>query len=449
VPGATQSSAGLNLGHGLELGDGVWVDGHGTRTSVPARVHGSAIVFEVPGEIVERSVFPAVLDPIVSAEVVIPGRPDGGTVGNDQIEFSVAASTTQYLVAWQDSRNGLSEIWATRVSAAGVPLDPGALQVAVGPAFRDLPRVASDGTNFLIVWRDDSAPAAARAGRLTAAGVLLDGPGLPLSSMGVAEMPDVTFDGTNYIVTWVESPTSLTDSTVRLARVTPMGVRLDGDGVSIAAGGNVRRFHPRVTARPGDGVCCLTAGPGGTSDCQACSSAAGATGDGLCKPIAATVRCRPATSECDAEEFCSGSSTLCPADGVLATGVQCSIGACVSGVCNPSVSPDAGRPDAGLGGPDASVIDGGPSNDGGSSTDGGGSTDGGVSDDGGTSDDGGHSTDGGPSPDGGDTTSLDGGAGRGRLLVGCGCQSGSTDGAWVVIGGLGVAMLLRARQRRA
>lgn len=74
-----------------------------------------------------------------------------------------------------------------------------------------------------------------------------------------------------------------------------------------------------------DGVCCNTAcGGGATSDCQACSASAGASGaNGLCSPVVAGIACRAASGACDLSEFCNGTATTCPADRVAGTGTIC------------------------------------------------------------------------------------------------------------------------------
>jgi hypothetical protein len=65
-----------------------------------------------------------------------------------------------------------------------------------------------------------------------------------------------------------------------------------------------------------DGVCCNTPCSGGTTDCQACSIAAGAPTNGTCATITAASNtiCRPAADACDVIELCNGSSTTCPPD---------------------------------------------------------------------------------------------------------------------------------------
>lgn len=64
-----------------------------------------------------------------------------------------------------------------------------------------------------------------------------------------------------------------------------------------------------------DGVCCDTAcGGGDVTDCQACSTAAGAALSGTCGPASPRTICRPVADLCDAPEACNGVELTCPAD---------------------------------------------------------------------------------------------------------------------------------------
>jgi hypothetical protein len=70
-----------------------------------------------------------------------------------------------------------------------------------------------------------------------------------------------------------------------------------------------------------DGVCCDTACNGGA--CQACSKAKGASADGACTVLPATVTCRAAAGACDAAETCDGFNAGCPADRKLGPVTAC------------------------------------------------------------------------------------------------------------------------------
>ncbi|MDX2010223.1 MAG: hypothetical protein SFW67_08540 [Myxococcaceae bacterium] len=238
---------GVCLASGLNAGHGTLLDATGRATPVFGRLEGEVLVYEVDATTVGAAVFPVVLDPLVSAEVSIMPRALGRS-GYDQVELAVAASNSQHLVVWEDARSGNFEIWGTRVATSG-PLDGPGLRLSQGVDRRSAPRVASDGTDFLVAWADERAPAGAiRFTRVRADGAVLDPMGVALATTGVGNSVDVAFTGTEYVLVWVENSSNQTTSVVKAGRVRTDGSRLDGDGVVLAGPGGARRFFPRVTA---------------------------------------------------------------------------------------------------------------------------------------------------------------------------------------------------------
>lgn len=99
-----------------------------------------------------------------------------------------------------------------------------------------------------------------------------------------------------------------------------------------------------------DGVCCDTAcGGDSSSDCQACSAAAGAAVDGTCAALQSGTVCRAAVDVCDEVEACDGVSAGCPEDGLAPDGEPCAGGVCMAGTCEPG-SGGAGGGAGGAGG---------------------------------------------------------------------------------------------------
>lgn len=87
-----------------------------------------------------------------------------------------------------------------------------------------------------------------------------------------------------------------------------------------------------------DGVCCdVACGGDDPGDCQACSEAEGAVVDGVCTILGGAAVCRPAASECDVAEQCSGKSPSCPADVFAADDESCDGGMCLAGACVPDM----------------------------------------------------------------------------------------------------------------
>ncbi len=217
-------------GLGFRYGNGTWVDAAGTKTAVKAHYADGAIALVVPRDVVERSVYPAVLDPIVSPEFGL--EPVLGPARNNQVRPSVASNGTSYLVAWVDHRGGGFQLFATRVSASGEVFDGAGIEVATEPSFGKI-GVASNGSDYLVVWDDYFEDIYAR--RVNAAGVLQDGAALVVSKgAGSQTAPSVASNGTDYLVAWQDNRTA-EQWDVYANRVTAAGVVQDGGGFVVSS----------------------------------------------------------------------------------------------------------------------------------------------------------------------------------------------------------------------
>src|SRR5262245_44789648 len=87
-----------------------------------------------------------------TAEAAVAPAPD------DQEEPAVAAGSNGYFVVWADKRNYATneyDIYGSRVSATGQVLDPAGIPICTDPGRQTSPRVAFNGSEFLVVWEDD------------------------------------------------------------------------------------------------------------------------------------------------------------------------------------------------------------------------------------------------------------------------------------------------------
>ena len=136
----------------------------------------------------------------------------------DQSHPAVASDGIDYLVAWHDRRNGSTdndEIYGARVSSTdGSVLDPDGIAICTAPWMQRQAAVASDGTNYLVVWNDERIAFDIFGARVEAAtGDVLDAEGIPVgtSANGQAQ-PAVAFNGENYLVVWEDYRTPLASS---------------------------------------------------------------------------------------------------------------------------------------------------------------------------------------------------------------------------------------------
>ena len=150
----------------------------------------------------------------------------------DQLYPAVASNGSEFLVAWEDRRDGSideTDIYASRVAADGTTLDPDGIPIATAAGLQWTPEVASDGTNFLVVWTDSSAGnrGDVLAARVTPQGEVLDPGGFVLTAPEQygGYRPHAAFDGENYLVTYENC------YCIRGVRVTPDGTILPPGGV--------------------------------------------------------------------------------------------------------------------------------------------------------------------------------------------------------------------------
>jgi hypothetical protein len=158
------------------------------------------------------------------------GVPMSGATG-EQSEPVVTAVGGSFFVAWNDYRSGgLSDVFGTRVDAAGAAVDPAGIPIAATPEFEFRPDVAAVGTTVLVAWTGNALPMTVRGARVNASGTVLDPAGIAIPTPRLD--PTVASDGVNFLVAgWDMGP-------VRGSRVTPGGAALDPSGITISRGAN-------------------------------------------------------------------------------------------------------------------------------------------------------------------------------------------------------------------
>jgi large repetitive protein len=151
---------------------------------------------------------------------------------------AVAFDGTNYMVVWHDTRNGQQDIYGARVEPSGNVLDPDGIPIFTTPTHQDRPDIAFDGTNYLIVWRDVGPGGMDIYGtRVTTAGVALDPDGIPICTADFNQLwPAVAFDGIDYLVAWADLRATgrRDESDIYGARVSTSAEVLDPDGIAIS-----------------------------------------------------------------------------------------------------------------------------------------------------------------------------------------------------------------------
>ena len=165
---------------------------------------------------------------------------------SDDAEPAMSFDGTNFFVVWADGRSNAGDIYGTRVSRAGVVLDPAGIQVSNGPAAEQRPTIAFDGTNYLATWQDlrHGPGLDIYARRVAKSGSVLDVADLAIAT-GASEQtaPAVVFSASSYLVTWYDSRTDSGD--IFGARVSTAGAVLDPNG-SLMSTGPASQVSPRV-----------------------------------------------------------------------------------------------------------------------------------------------------------------------------------------------------------
>jgi hypothetical protein len=159
--------------------------------------------------------------------------------GSPSVDFDGA----NFLVVWHDDRNGCDyDILGARVTPEGTVLDPSGFVISQAASDQYYPAVGFDGANSLVVWEDfRSGGWAIYGARVTPQGTVLDSAGFVVSQAGYEITPCIGFDGVNFLVAWADYRSG-SDYDIYGARVTPQGTLLDSSGIAIARAGGDQEY---------------------------------------------------------------------------------------------------------------------------------------------------------------------------------------------------------------
>jgi len=141
--------------------------------------------------------------------------PNGFVISNFdgwQTYPSLAFNGTNYLVAWEDTRYYQTigeEVYGARVTPDGEVLDTPNILIATGFSDQSIPRVASNGADFMAIWMDhrDGVDYQVYGARVAASGEVLDPQPFAISQEGGIEyLYAITSDGADYLITWDNDP---------------------------------------------------------------------------------------------------------------------------------------------------------------------------------------------------------------------------------------------------
>ncbi len=166
-------------------------------------------------------------------------------VGAPALMPDVASNGTDYFVVWRggDVAEGL---YGRRVSAAGAVVDTNAIPIDLGAGIKRFPAVGSNGTDYYVAWTVDSN--AIRGARVLANGTMPSAPTTFASAVfGGTDNPAIAFNGTSYLVAWSQ------DANIMATRVNPAtGALLDTPPIAVAGNQSTAEYKPAVASNGTD-----------------------------------------------------------------------------------------------------------------------------------------------------------------------------------------------------
>ncbi len=165
-----------------------------------------------------------------------------------QMSPRVAFDGTNYLVVWYDSRSGVSyDIYGSRVAQDGTVLNSAGIAISTADDYQSFPDVSFDGTNYMVVWQDQrSGTPDIYGSRVDQNGIVLDPSGIPISeATNEQNQPSIDFDGTNYFVAWYDSRTS-TEYDIYGTLLNTSGTVLNPAGIAISTAADYQ-YRPSVS----------------------------------------------------------------------------------------------------------------------------------------------------------------------------------------------------------
>jgi hypothetical protein len=235
--GARHNTLVFGKQQGFSIGKATWIDAEGTSTALTTALREDTLCVSLPDAVVQRSRFPAFIDPLISPEFAID-PPAGPPADANQGNVSAAIGAGATLLVWQDARaTGPLDIYGLRLDSNGRPLDSVGFKVASAVGTQSLPSVAFDGTNFVVVWQDDRVSTLDIYGaRVSPAGAVLDPNGFVISNaVSNQTVPAIRCGGTRCLVLWQDTRDAGLAQIYGSRLETGTGAVLDPSGFRLAA----------------------------------------------------------------------------------------------------------------------------------------------------------------------------------------------------------------------
>jgi hypothetical protein len=237
---------------GLRYGVATWIDARGVRTVIRPELEQGRIEIAVPRAVLASSTFPAVLDPMIEPELGLDLPLAAAEVSFDGGDLT--ATSTGHVMVWSvphETVAGRRRVLLAHLDTAGKVAAPGVFEIMSLDTAAAEPRVATDGTSFLVVARESAASGSRIVAMpVSAAGAPLSASPVPVTPGSASDTaPAVGHDGTSYVVAWQRNTGPWWSDTILARRLDASGAPLDADPIQLASAG--RAQGPQVASHPG------------------------------------------------------------------------------------------------------------------------------------------------------------------------------------------------------
>lgn len=231
---------GSNSNSIIKVGLATAVDSKGRRLRLKMLRTPTGFRITVPASFLQTAAYPVAVDPLISAEFNLD-QPVTRPSPSAQFAPAIASDGTNYLVVWHDNRNGSRlNVFGARVSASGTILDPSGFAVTTGTNDQWYPAIAFNGTNYLVAWQDArNGNQDIYASRVTTAGVVLETNGLPVVTVGYDQrLPVVASLNGDFLVAWQDGRNGTANQDVYAARIRGAGLLIETNGFAVSSAAN-------------------------------------------------------------------------------------------------------------------------------------------------------------------------------------------------------------------
>ncbi|MBI1177956.1 hypothetical protein GC207_11035 [bacterium] len=225
---------------GIFISEAVAVDSAGKRLPLKMRRTSFGLSINVPRSFLAAAQYPVAIDTLISTEFDLD-QPVTRAAPSAQFAPAIASDGTNYLVVWHDNRSGAGlDLYAARVATNGTVLDPSGFAITTATNDQWYPAAAFNGTNYLVAWQDArNGGQDVYAARVTPSGRLLDTNGIPVVTLGNDQrLPSVASLNGDFLIAWQDGRNGTANQEIYAARIKGGGTLVETNGFLVSNASN-------------------------------------------------------------------------------------------------------------------------------------------------------------------------------------------------------------------